>query len=90
MAQGDGQDGNAAGDAMKPSSPTPSSDAFSDWPRDPANGRFLCAPEKPMPRNAPGQWAHTNPKWLRDNYDSTVDYYRCQDCGHEWGSEVAQ
>ncbi|TAK84342.1 MAG: hypothetical protein EPO20_14735 [Betaproteobacteria bacterium] len=61
-----------------------------DWPRDLANGRYLCSPEKPMPKGAPGQWSHTGAKWVRDNYDSTVDYYRCVDCGTYWGSEVAQ
>jgi hypothetical protein len=31
-----------------------------NWPLDPANGRLLCAPERPMPKDAKGRWAHTN------------------------------
>lgn len=69
---------------------TTPNESFADWPRDPANGRYLCAPGRPMPKNAPGQWSHTGAKWLRDNFDSTVDYYRCTDCGCQWESEVAQ
>lgn len=64
------------------------------WPRDPANGRFLCAPGKPMPKSAPGQWAHTGYETVGSDGDFSTgqeyDRCRCKDCGFEWWHEVAQ
>jgi hypothetical protein len=64
------------------------------WPRDPANGRLLCSPDKPMPRGAPGRWAHTNIESMGDHGDFSLgteyDDYRCKDCGTSWSEEVPQ
>lgn len=59
------------------------------WPRDPANGRFLCAPGKPMPKGAPGQWAHTS-IYDRGGNDPYYDHRGCRDCGEAWSEEVAE
>lgn len=67
-------------------SPVLSTAGLADWPRDPANGRYLCSPEKPMPKDAPGQWAHTGTTWVKESYDCCSDKYRCTDCGEEWWS----
>jgi hypothetical protein len=65
-----------------------------DWPRDPANNRFLCAPEHPMPKGAAGMWAHTNIETVGDESDFSTgqefDRRRCKDCGVEWSEEVPQ
>lgn len=68
--------------------PRPVSDA--DWPRDPANGRLLCAPAHPMPKKALGQWAHTNVEPNGECSDGCCDYYVCRDCGLRYCVEVAQ
>ncbi len=62
---------------------------FASWPRDPANGRLLCAPAHPMPKGAPGQWSHTNVKG-DDGGSDYVDYKKCVDCGHRWGEELPE
>lgn len=59
------------------------------WPKDPANGRLLCSPEHPMPKNAPGHWAHTNIRSTGECSEGCCDYYECKDCGHKWKVEVA-
>ncbi len=58
------------------------------WPRDPANGRLLCAPEHPMPKGSPGQWSHTNVK--SDGDSDYVSYFKCSDCGHQWAEEIPE
>lgn len=64
------------------------------WPRDPANGRLLCAPGKPMPKGAPGQWAHTRVETVGTEsdfqYGTEYDRCRCKDCETEWEHEVPQ
>jgi hypothetical protein len=60
------------------------------WPTNPQNGRFLCAPEHPMPRNAAGRWEHTNRRDDGECADSCCDYFVCLDCGHRWKEEVPQ
>jgi len=64
------------------------------WPRDPANGRLLCSPAKPMPKGAPGQWSHTSVISTGSSYyydtGQEVDRYHCRDCGESWREEVAQ
>jgi hypothetical protein len=46
--------------------------------------RNRCTKENPMPKDAPGQWEHEGAKFVRENYDGDIDYYRCVDCGQEW------
>lgn len=64
--------------------------ALRRWPRDPAaSHRYLCSPDHPMPKGAPGQWAHTNLK--SDGSDSDYyDGYICKDCGHWFRCEVPE
>jgi len=64
--------------------------SYENWPRDPANGRYLCAPEHPMPNGAPGQWSHTNVVSDGECADGCCDFYKCKDCGHRWRVEVPQ
>ena len=61
---------------------------YTDWPRDPTNGRLMCTPAKPMPEGAPGQWAHTNISCVLDEGD--YEKRRCDDCGVSWWEEIAQ
>lgn len=67
---------------------------LNDWPRDPANGYYVCAPDRPMPKDAPGRWAHTNIRTVGGDSDFHLgleyDRRRCQDCGVEWEEEVPQ
>ena len=67
---------------------------LTNWPRDPANGRLLCSPDKPMPGGARGQWAHTRVKLTGSSDDFQLgqefDDYRCEDCGTSWSEEVPQ
>lgn len=71
-----------------------SSNLVADWPRDPANGRLLCAPGRPMPKGAAGRWAHTNVETVSSTGDFSTgqewDRCRCKDCGEEWEHEVPQ
>jgi hypothetical protein len=52
--------------------------------------RQICSPEKPMPKNASGRWAHTNVEEVRTCFEGCCAYYKCQDCGHEWREELPQ
>lgn len=55
------------------------------WPVDPANGYFVCTPERRRPAGTPAEtrWAHTNV--ISDGPGSDVrDDYRCADCGATW------
>lgn len=62
-----------------------------NWPRDPANGRFLCTPIQPMPEGPiQGLWSHTSVVSDGECSEGCCDYYKCKDCGHSWRSEVAQ
>ncbi len=54
-----------------------------DWPRDPANGYLLCSPERPRPKDAHGQWAHTNVS-KEESYNGAHDHCTCKDCGATW------
>ncbi len=64
------------------------------WPRDPANGRLLCAPQHPMPKGVGGRWSHTSVEHTGDSSDfhlgQEFDDYRCRDCGTSWTEEVPQ
>lgn len=62
---------------------------FTNWPRDPANGRLLCSPTHPMPKGAAGLWSHTSVVSDGTCSDGCCDDYKCNDCGHEWRSEGA-
>lgn len=55
-----------------------------EWPLDPVSGRFLCTPEKPMPRGAKGLWSHEKYVVDRECSDAEVDYCSCESCGAEW------
>jgi hypothetical protein len=66
-----------------------------DHPKDPANGRFLCSPEHPMPFNAPGRWSHRNASEVDDSQEDgwpSGDTVRmkCPDCGASWRMELPQ
>jgi hypothetical protein len=65
-------------------------DELADWPRDPANGRLLCAPGKPMPVGAPGQWAHMSVCSNGADDDPYYDHRACLDCGMTWLEEVPE
>jgi hypothetical protein len=62
----------------------------SDWPRDPANGRLLCSPARPMPHGAKGSWAHTNVVGDGGCSEGCCDDYKCTDCGATWRVEAAE
>lgn len=53
----------------------------SDWPKDPVDGRYLCTPERPKPKDAPkgSFWSHYS---LRE--------YECPDCGLDRRKEPPQ
>ena len=61
-----------------------------DWPRDPKNGRLLCAPERPMPRGAEGRWSHSDVQETGECSDGCCAYYRCVSCGASWRQELPQ
>lgn len=67
---------------------------LTDWPIDPANGYYLCAPDRPMPKGATGRWAHTRvgtvSSWGDFSLGTEYDKRRCKDCGVEWEEEVPQ
>lgn len=44
--------------------------------------RNKCTKEKPMPKDAPGQWEHDGAECYDDTDDK--DYFRCVDCGITW------
>jgi hypothetical protein len=60
-----------------------------DWPVDPADGRLICTPERPMPKNAKGQWSHPAAELVGDCGDGCCDDFRCPACGAEWRCEWA-
>lgn len=53
-------------------------------------GRQICSPEHPMPKDAPGRWAHTNVREVGECSQGCCADYRCDDCGHEWREELPQ
>ena len=63
-------------------------------PIDPANGRPLCSPEHPMPKDATGRWSHTSVEQVGHGEDygggCYVVTYRCRDCGKTWEQELPQ
>jgi hypothetical protein len=65
-------------------------EARSDSARTGENGRQLCSPEHPMPKDALGRWEHTNVKEVGECMDGCCADYQCQDCGHKWREELPQ
>jgi hypothetical protein len=71
-------------------------DRWLNWPRDPANGRLLCAPAHPMPKDAPkgSRWSHTNIETVGSDSEfhlgQEFDRRRCKDCSVTWTEEVPQ
>ncbi len=67
---------------------------MSEHPRDPANGRYLCSPEHPMPKGALGRWSHTNVSEVGEQEDGYPggdwQKYECADCGYTWKAELPQ
>lgn len=57
---------------------------LANWDKDPENGRWLCTPEKPMPKGAKGLWSHTGITCIGSNYEGNIDYYVCVDCDAQW------
>lgn len=55
----------------------------------PANGRYVCTPEHPMPEGATGRWEHTNVSETDSSSDYTASY-KCDDCGLEWREELPE
>ncbi len=47
-------------------------------------GRQVCTAERPMPKNAPGQWAHLNARIIGETSDGAGDHYGCPHCGTTW------
>lgn len=62
--------------------------ALHNWPKDPANGRPLCSPARPMPKGAVGQWAHTGARMV--SAGDYADDYKCDDCGTRWTEELPE
>ena len=75
---------------MSDSTTKPAEQDFTNWPRDPATDRLLCSPEHPMPRGAPGQWAHTSVSSVGTCPEGCCDDYECADCGTQWRVEAAE
>jgi hypothetical protein len=67
-----------------------------DWQRDPANGRYLCSPQYPMPAGRPRdeRWSHTHVEEVGEQGygypGGDIVTYRCKDCGHTWRAELPQ
>jgi len=59
-------------------------------PEDTNKDRNICSPESPMPKGAPGRWAHTNVLDDGECSAGCCDYFVCKDCGHRWKEEVPQ
>jgi hypothetical protein len=57
------------------------------WPKQ--DGRFLCSPERPMPKYADGLWLHPNAVVTGDCAEGCCDYLKCPDCGVTWRKEYA-
>lgn len=60
----------------------------SDWPIDPVNGRLLCTPERPMPPNAKGQWAHQDT--VTESFSDYATDHTCRSCGATWQEELPE
>jgi hypothetical protein len=60
----------------------------------PRQDRQICSPENPMPKDAPGQWEHTNTEEFGDQESGypagDIIKVRCKDCGHQWTEELPQ
>lgn len=60
----------------------------------PANGRWICTPELPMPKGAEGRWEHEVVEEIGDSEDGwpggDIQRFRCKNCGHEWEEELPQ
>ena len=64
---------------------------MSEREKNPDNGRFVCTPENPRPKDATGRWEHTNVKEDGDGcFDGCCADYVCQDCGLRWREELPQ
>jgi hypothetical protein len=57
---------------------------LTNWPIDPANGRYLCSPEHKMPAHAHGLWAHSNTECTGECHEGCCSDYQCKDCGATW------
>jgi len=60
---------------------------MADWPKE--NNRFLCTPEKPMPKPAPkGCWTHMSAETVDSEYGGLshgdYDINQCTACGTRW------
>ncbi len=53
-----------------------------------SDDRKVCTPENPMPKDAPGRWAHTNAVDNGECSQGCCDYYRCTDCGATWRGTI--
>ncbi|HEY9200732.1 MAG TPA: hypothetical protein VIQ81_03960 [Gammaproteobacteria bacterium] len=61
------------------------------WPKD--GTRYLCNSVHPMPKGAPGQWAHADAEIIDEDYGGLsgggdYDRCRCKNCGVEWWSQL--
>ncbi len=69
---------------------------FENWEIDPANGRYLCSPEHPMPADAPKEslWSHTSLREIGPQEEHglgcSTTRYECPDCGVKCRSELPQ
>lgn len=67
-----------------------------NWPKDPANGRYLCSPEHPMPTDAPKEvrWSHASFREVgpqgEHGLGCSATLYECVDCGVRCRSELPQ
>lgn len=52
--------------------------------------RFLCTPDRPKPKGAPGRWSHTGAVDDGECSEGCCDDYKCTDCGETWRIEAAQ
>lgn len=57
------------------------------FPIDPANGRPICTPAKPMPKGDTRQWAHEGAAITGGCSEGCCDYFECRDCGARWTVE---
>ncbi len=64
-----------------------------EWPKT-KNGRFLCSPEHPMPKDATGHWEHTNTVEVGEQTSGfpggDIVTILCTDCGKKWKEELPQ
>jgi len=70
-----------------------SSDLLADWPKT-ERGNYLCAPNHPMPKNAPGRWEHTGAHEVGEQENGwpggDIITVECRDCKLRWREELPQ